>query len=119
MKLNFDEILMNLDEKTPLTIDKSKVPLTLKHVCLVALTVIEKDELVTVDSNIKYLRGSLARKIYNGGSLDINLEEAQLLKELVGKSWSPLPVMRVYDILDPPSESSTPLKKSRKPSKGK
>ena len=50
----------------------------------------------------KYRRGALAARIYGAKeAIALNLEERQLVKELIGKSFGPRVVKEAWDMLDP------------------
>jgi hypothetical protein len=49
-------------------------------------------------------RSELAMKINKGGTVDVKAEDIALIKQLVGKTYPPLTIMRVYELLDPASK---------------
>jgi len=110
MKIDFDEVLKELDG-TPIIPKGGTEPLTMKKVCIVALTAL--DDKALKDGDTRYDQGILAQKIYGGGSIDISLKEASMLKELIGIYWSPIPVMRAWNILDPIASESEKGKKKK------
>jgi len=49
----------------------------------------------------KYKRGKLAGRIFDEKEVELSLDEAKLLKDLVGKAFSASIVVPVWDLLDP------------------
>lgn len=49
----------------------------------------------------KYKRGKLAGRIFDEEEVELSLDEAKLLKDLVGKAFSASVVVPVWDLLDP------------------
>lgn len=79
-----------------------EAPITFKDICVRALHAMRKDE--KIDGVEKEKRGALAKRIFNAKKeVDIELDEAKLLKDLIGKDGSPLVVHQSYQILDPKS----------------
>lgn len=48
----------------------------------------------------KYKRGRLAEKIYGAEEVEITLEEATLIKDIVGKTQNSTTIVRIWDILE-------------------
>ena len=93
MKIDFETVLRNLDDKE--MTDEENSPVKLVNVCTNALMVIEKDD----DGEKKLEKYGLAIKIKNGEA-NLKAEEVALLKKVVGKYFGPLIVGRAYEILD-------------------
>lgn len=96
MKINFDQILVDLSEKD--LIDSEKKVLTLKKVATDALLAANPNE-QGVSGEDKAKRYELAVRLVKGGEQEISVEEAVLLKELIGKAYSPIVVGQVYKII--------------------
>lgn len=102
MKIDFAQKLLDLSGKP---MEKAVgEDATLSTVCVEALLLSrEEDKNLPVGDKLK--RGKLAEKIYlqeNAANtvIDITVEEAGLLQTLVGRSYSPLVVMRAYTLLE-------------------
>lgn len=91
MKINFDAVLLDLDEKP---IDGG----TLKTIALQVLTATFADENLTGEQKVNRYR--LALQINKGGEQEITLEDAVLLKMLIGKGYPPLIVGRSYELIN-------------------
>ena len=71
-------------------------PVLISTLCINALM---KED--TVAGAEKMKRFLLARRIYDAeGDLDITVEEASLIKDLVGSTFAPIVVGRVYELLE-------------------
>ena len=74
--------------------------LTLRLVCTRSLTaILRQDEGVGGEEKLR--RGMLAERIYVNDEVELKAEEISLVKELVGRLYGPLVVMRVWRMLDP------------------
>jgi hypothetical protein len=51
----------------------------------------------------KVKRFRLAEIAAKGGEREVKVEDAALIKALIGKAFAPLVVGRAYDIIEPPS----------------
>lgn len=106
MKINFDQKLLGIDDITVLKVSGSSDPLTLKKVCIKALTSLNPAD-VSITGDDKYQRFKLALKIEKGEELGV--DEVSLLKKLVGQIWSPLVVGRAWDMLDPKEKKESEI----------
>jgi len=110
MKVNFAQALTTLDG-SPLTVASQRCPtcgqateeraITLLSVCTDALLAQYPDE--RLQGTEKARRYRLALRL-SEGEVDLKVEDVALLKDLVGKSFGPLVVGQVWDILDPAEE---------------
>jgi len=113
--VNLDQVLTEFDGTTPLVDETQKgegpVPVVLNKVCFRALVSTYADER-NVTGEDKYKRGKLAERVYNGGVVDLEAKEIELIKELVGKAYSPIIVGQAWDMLEgrisPPEEPKDP-----------
>lgn len=82
-------------------IDDTGEPVRLKNLCINVLTSLtEEDKNLTADK--KFYRGKLAERIYNAEEdIDVRSEDIAMLKKLIAKAYSPLLVMKAFEILDP------------------
>ena len=99
MKVNVEAVLTALDGEH-LKVDNGEgvKPLTLKEVS-VAVLLMPEDGLT---GEQKMQRAELARSIYTAtGEAEIAVGDVALLKDLIGKTQSPLVVMGAWNILDP------------------
>lgn len=75
-------------------------PLTLKLAAVTVLTFPFDDERA-LSGDEKMKRAKLAMQIYDAdGEIELKSEDIALIKRLAGKYYSPLPVMRIYDMLE-------------------
>ncbi len=56
---------------------------------------------LNISGEEKYKRGKLAGLIFDNDEVELSLDEAKLLKDLVGKAFSSSIVVPVWDLLDP------------------
>ena len=98
MKRNFNVALQTLEGEP--VIDEGK-QVQLKAVAINALLATYQDE-QNLDGNEKLRRYKLAQAISaaNGGDADLSLEDATLLKNLIGKGFPPLVVGQVFALLE-------------------
>lgn len=81
--------------------DENGKDITLAIVCVNALTAIARGE-ENMQGVEKVKRAKLAETIYlANGQLKLTAEQTALLKELIGRLYTPLVVMRAWDLLDP------------------
>lgn len=71
-------------------------PGLMKDVIFNALIVPDKD----MDGEGKFKRGKLAERVYSGGEQDFKPEELALMKEVIGKFYPQVVVVRVWEFLD-------------------
>lgn len=84
-----------------------KRPLTLRNVCLGALTnQIDSDRKCSgIEKNKQFL---LSLRIQQEDTVDLTAEQITLLKDRIGKMCSVLVVGRSYEILDPVAKNKEP-----------
>jgi len=95
MKFAWDTNLVDLGNRN--LIDENGVPIILGNLVIQALLTQDKKE---VDGKEKFARYKLAIKIEHNDDIDIS--EASFIKEIVGNILTPLPVGRIWDLLDSP-----------------
>lgn len=107
-KINFTTILLDQDN-APITecIDspapkdfadcKSKQPVTLGVISMRALVAGEQG--LAQDESLK--RGQLALSVYKANAVQLPAEDIALIKKQIAKNYSPLMVLRTFQILDP------------------
>ena len=87
--------------------------ITLRSACTMALLGGEQRSLTEKEKVDRYI---LAQKISLCAKIELTADEIVLLKSAVGKSFGPLVVGRVFEIVDPPSmpksDEDAPKKKS-------
>lgn len=105
MKIDFSSVLKGLDGKELKGDLKGEKSLTLGSVCVESLMASFPDE-ERLSGNDKVKRFKLAQKIYNRTPVDITVEDASLIKELIGKAYGPLIVGQVWDLLENNKEVS-------------
>lgn len=119
MKINFEQPITNLKgenlkEKTKTENDKiEERDITLSMVCTGALLTAYQDE--KIDSVEKLRRYKLAQRLVDAKEENITIEEANLLKELIGKNPSPLIVGQVFEILEQVKEEPEPEPEAEAP----
>lgn len=97
MKIDMNQVLIGYEGK-PVTDGDGEI--TLRHACGIALTATNPEE--KIDPEEKMKRFLLAQRIYGNGSIKLTAEEIVLLKQSVGKGYSPAIVGPVWLLLDPP-----------------
>lgn len=101
MKFAFDTPLADMDGNTILNEQGQGIPLGV--LIVQALMAPEKKELSGMD---KFLRYQLAAKVHKNigvsNSADIDITEAALIKEVVGNVLTPLPLGRIWELLEHP-----------------
>lgn len=100
MLINFNAAITDLDSKP---IQDGEKELTLKILSTNALLAPGADD-DKLSGDKKVERAVLAQKIHTKGTIDASAEEVSLLKELISKLYTPLAVMRAYELLDPKAE---------------
>lgn len=100
MLINFDQVLTDL--KKEILKDENNENFTVGHAAIRSLMGEKPQTPMTGDQ--KYRQYKLALKIGGGkdaeGLIDISIEEAALIKKLVGDFYSPLVVGQVYDLIE-------------------
>jgi len=103
MKIDFDQKLKNfLGEVIKETAEENSEDLTLKTVCIVALTANIQGE--RVDGDEKYKRWKLARKIDEKDKEDFSTDEISKVKQLIGKAYGVVIVGQSWDMLEKKEE---------------
>lgn len=96
MKYNLDVVIKNLDGKPVKSDDKD---LTVRKVCQMALLNPSGDDKANGKRSFDKFR--LAQKLHDSkGEVELEAEDVTLIKELVGKSYVPLVVGRVYETFE-------------------
>jgi len=97
MKIDFTKQLKDLDGKTIVEKDGA---ITLKSICINSLMANYQDE-KNLSGEEKFKRYELAMKISeNGKDVDLKAEDISLIKQLVGKAFTPLVVGQTYKMLE-------------------
>lgn len=102
MKIDFSQKLLDLSGK-PMEREKGH-DATLSSVCVEALLLPrEEDKGLPMADKLK--RGRLAEKLYlkddaSPATIDVTVEEVNLMQSLIAKSYGTLVVMRAYDLLE-------------------
>lgn len=100
MKIDFSAVLTTLGgEPIPTNIGQPEgetVPLTLATASVVALMRSEQKD----DGKIKFDLYKLALRVGDGGVVEIEPKDAELIKTRIGQAWSPLIVGRCWEILN-------------------
>jgi hypothetical protein len=73
-------------------------PVTYRRVFVTALNAFDEKDRPSPDQMA--LIYALSTKLYNSNEIDLTLEEAALIKERVGKTFSPLVYGRTVDLLE-------------------
>lgn len=102
MKIDFSQKLLDLSGK-PME-RKPGEDATLSSVCVEAL-LLPREEDKTLPMAEKLKRGRLAEKLYipegeTPPTIDVTVEEVNLMQGLITKSYGSLVVMRAYDLLE-------------------
>lgn len=97
MKIDFSTALTGFNGENLVEADGRKI--TLAMVCSTVLGSTLPDETPTGEEKLK--RFALGMKVCKGGSYDITAEDRVLLKQLIGKTFSPLVVGSALSVLDP------------------
>lgn len=84
MKIDFDQKLKTLDGKD-LKIANTEETVDLKTICIQALVnATEGQQPLSADDKIKYY--NLALKIFQGGKIDLEVNDIATIKKLIGES---------------------------------
>lgn len=95
MLINFDQIMKNMDGTDMLENDKS-IPMK-TFISNALLSVHLEPNISGMD---KFKRGELAKKVYDGGNLEISSEDITMIKDAVGKYYPPLVVLPVFSYIE-------------------
>lgn len=99
MKIDFDQKLKNFrDETIKETPQKNSDDLTLKTVCINALLANIPNE--RIEGKEKLERYEFALKLKNGGTIEITVEQAAKLKDLVGKVYNTVISGQTWQMLE-------------------
>jgi len=105
MKIDFQQTLMGLGDEPLMEGDK---PATLGTVSIAALLNAipgpngQPEEL---SGEAKVRQAVLAQNIFKAtGPLDVSVDDVHLLKQRIGRMFTPLAVMRAWNLLDPAPE---------------
>ncbi len=113
MKIDMTKPIKNLigvNLENPESKLKEKEPLTMRIVCTNSLLTPTQDD-KNIDGNEKAKRFELAMRIYTEKEIDLDIDELKMIKDLIGRLYTPLVVGRAYQILDPKPKPSDGLKK--------
>lgn len=108
MKLNFNTPITDYDGVAiPLKKDEEgnvEEEMTLGSMAISALnTLTEKDKNLAADKKVS--RASLSLQIHDAmksdGMVDVKMEDVVEMKELMNEIYTPLPLMRAFEIFDP------------------
>lgn len=102
MKINFDQVLKELDGKS--IVDNNQKELTLKSVACNALSFSFNDEQISGEDKAK--RGLLAMRLYANPDIDLTIEEVALIKKLIGKAYGPIVVAQAWGMLEGKKDES-------------
>lgn len=118
MKINFSTVLKNLKGVSIKTKDEDgkEIDMDLSFVSSNALLAEfpQQQNQPQEDGRSKQLRANLARKIFNGGVVEVTAEEITKIKERIAKAYGALIVGEAYDILEAaeaPEEEESPKSK--------
>ena len=108
MRINVKATINDYDDK-PMPKDpndESKGFQMLGDMCITALNAQLQDE-AKLEAEKKVHRGFLSQDIHNAlkddhdGVIDLPAEDVAIIKEIMGKIYPPLSLMRAYDLIDP------------------
>lgn len=98
MKTDFNTEILDFNGKPIPYRDGSEiVNTTAKRICIAGLTAALKGE-ESLPGDKKFQRYQIAQKIND--DKEISIEEAKIIKEVVGKGFDPLIVGRIYELLE-------------------
>ncbi len=99
MLIDFEQTMKTLNgEEIKESEKKDSVPLTLKSVCINALlSEIDREKTSGEDKVERY---ELAKKIHEGGTIELKTEQVVLIKERIGKFYLPLLVGGAFEMLE-------------------
>lgn len=109
---DYDDKPMHKDDK-----DKSKGHMLLGNMAVTALNAQLQDE-AKLEAEKKIHRAVLSQDIHNAmkdesdGFVDLPSEDVALIKEIMGKIYPPLSLMRAYDLIDPKPKDTGKNKKA-------
>jgi hypothetical protein len=109
MKINFNTPLIDVRDNTELTYEKKKGDLTSEATLTLGIAAAEGlgamfDDERTLASTERLKRGLLIEQIFKRPESEISIEEANLIRERIGKLYGPLVVVAAEKVLDPKSE---------------
>lgn len=101
MKLNVDQGIVDLDH-SPIRFaaNPAATPedLTLRRVCIVALTEYAPEEKPTGEQ--KFRCGQLAAAIAEGGVVPLKIDQLAKIRDRIGKIWSTMVTYRAWQMID-------------------
>ena len=103
MKIDFSARIVNLDGEP---VEENGVVLTLGSLSINALLATLADlrgQTEQLPGTEKVRQATLAQKIHTEGSVDLSAEDITMLKDRIGRAYSPLAVMQAWQLLDPAS----------------
>ena len=98
MKIKVTDVLKQLDGTTPIVnmVDGEAKDATIREAFVNALMIP-----VETDAGIKKVeKYDLAMRIYNTDEVELSVEEAATIKEVVGKAFAPIVVGQLFKLLD-------------------
>lgn len=110
MKVDFNTPLIDVRDGTDLTYLKQTKKGTKDEVLTFGIAAAEglgavaQDEQTTLSQADKLKRGLLIQQIFQQPQSEISIEEANLIRERVGKVYGPLVVVAIEKVLDPKPE---------------
>jgi hypothetical protein len=99
MKVDFGKKLITLDGSIVRKSPNSDDPATLREISIESLMTMADDE-KNLSGDDKVKRYYLALKIKDAQEIDITVEEAALLKKLIGRAYGPLIVGQAWEMLE-------------------
>jgi hypothetical protein len=109
MRKNFEVAITDFDGKPIFsepevrgkegTVEKAAVTFTLKSAAIQALNVLHQDE-QSLPAEKKFERYRIAMKIATGDPVELNVDELALVKQLIGRVFTPIVVGRAWEILE-------------------
>ena len=94
MKVKLNEVLKDIDGKTPLKLPNKTM--TLKDVSIQAILTPGKDE----KPEQKYKNYEIFRELSEGGEVDLSVEDVSYLKRKIGELFPPLIMGQAWDMLE-------------------
>jgi len=98
VKIDFSSVLLDLKDKPiEINVDGEKVPMTLALAASEALLIMDPRE---QDGALKSQYFKLTLRVVNGGEVELEPKDAELIKKKIGARWSPLIVGRAFELLN-------------------
>ncbi len=121
MRIDFSTVLLDLKgnplkERIKVAGQDTERDMTLSHASVEALMSLFPNE-QNISGDERNKRGILAARLHDQEEVDeqgnrirkivdLKVDEVKLIKDLIGRAYPPLLVMRAYEILDPPPPPS-------------